>query len=195
MYSPLQSPSPRVPPEAKKVFEGVIFDIYQWQQKMYDGTFATFERARRMDAVYVIPVTEDGRIVTTVQEQPGKPKPFIALPGGHIDKGEEPLEAAKRELREETGYEAKHWDLRKVWHPSSLVEYAIYAFIARGAWEAGEMTPDCGEKISVRLVSFDAFADMASAPGFRHSDLTECFLRARLEAGGMEELRREIVGD
>jgi len=32
-----------VPEEAKLVFKGIIYDVYQWEQKMFDGTFSTFE--------------------------------------------------------------------------------------------------------------------------------------------------------
>ncbi len=53
-------------------------------------------------------VLPDGRIILTEQEQPGK-EPFIAACGGRVDEGEEILTAAKRELLEESGYEAKEF--------------------------------------------------------------------------------------
>lgn len=59
------------------MFKGVIFDVYQWEQEMFDGTTQTFEKLKRPDTIMVIPVTEDGKIILTEQEQPGK-KPFIS---------------------------------------------------------------------------------------------------------------------
>ena len=61
-----------MPENAKCVFKGEIFDVYQWEQEMYDGTKATFEKLKRPDTVVVFPVLPDGQIILTEQEQPGK---------------------------------------------------------------------------------------------------------------------------
>ena len=47
-----------MPEHAKKVFSGVMFDVYQWEQEMYDGSTATFEKLTRPDTAQVIPVTK-----------------------------------------------------------------------------------------------------------------------------------------
>lgn len=76
-----------IPDHAKKVFSGVLFDTYQWEQKMYDGSTAVFEKLKRPDTVVVFPVLGDGTVVLTEQEQPGK-EPFIGAAGGRVDEGE-----------------------------------------------------------------------------------------------------------
>ena len=96
------------PDNAQKVFEGVLFNVYQWPQKMFDGSTITFESLERRDTVTIIPVTEDGKIIMTKQEQPCA-KPFLSLPGGIMDPGEAVFVAAKRELMEETGYLSDDW--------------------------------------------------------------------------------------
>jgi ADP-ribose pyrophosphatase len=58
-----------IPDHAECVFKGVIFDVYQWQQELYDGTATTFERIRRPDTVEVIGVT-DHKILIVNDEQP-----------------------------------------------------------------------------------------------------------------------------
>src|SRR6266567_4147904 len=93
-----------IPENAKKVFEGEIFDVFQWEQEMFDGSRKTFEKVERPDTANIIAFTEDGKVIILDQEQPGKDK-FVSLPGGRIDEGENPLEAAKRELLEETGFQ------------------------------------------------------------------------------------------
>ena len=59
-----------IPKHAKRVFKGVIFDVYQWKQKMYDGSFKTFEKIKRPDTVIVFPVLDNGKILLTKQSQP-----------------------------------------------------------------------------------------------------------------------------
>lgn len=62
--------------KAKLVFKGVRFDTYQWRQKQFDGSTATFEVVKRDDTVVIIPVI-DGQIVVVNEQQdilknPGK---------------------------------------------------------------------------------------------------------------------------
>src|SRR3989344_90768 len=93
-----------IPENAKRVFRGVIFDVYQWEQEMYDGTRTIFEKLKRPDTVVVFRVLPDGKIILTEQEQPGGKGPFIGATGGRVDEGEDILAVAKRELLEESGY-------------------------------------------------------------------------------------------
>ena len=137
-----------IPPNAKKVFKGVLFDVYQWEQEMYDGTKATFEKLKRPDTVVVFAVLPDGKILLTEQEQPGK-KPFIGATGGRVDEGEDILSAAKRELLEESGYEAEEFILWDSQHPISKMEWIVYTFIAKGLKKVAEMDLDGGEKIKL----------------------------------------------
>lgn len=46
----------KIPSHAVKVFSGVIFDVYQWQQELFNGETATFEALRRPSTVVIIPV-------------------------------------------------------------------------------------------------------------------------------------------
>lgn len=100
LHRPL--PEQPIPDNAKKVFAGKIFDTYQWPQRLYDGTEVTFEAIRRPDSVNILPITDEGKIILTKQEQPGM-KPFIGVLGGRMDEGESPLQTAERELLEEAG--------------------------------------------------------------------------------------------
>ena len=177
-----------IPEHAKKVFSGELFDVYQWQQKMYDGSMATFEKLKRPDTVVVYAVLPDGKILLTKQEQPGK-NAFIGAAGGRVEAGEDVLAAAKRELLEETGYEAEGlllWDARQ---PTSKIDWAVYTFIAKGAKKVADMNLDAGEKIELMPVSFDEFLDIASDTHFIEQETMIRVLAARLDPEKLAELR------
>lgn len=147
-----------IPETARKIFEGQIFDVYQWQQKMFDGSEETFEMLKRPDTVLVIPVIED-KIIVLEDEQPHTGM-SLSFPGGRVDKQDSNiLSAAKREVLEETGYEFSNWRLIKVFQPHSKIEWFIYYYLA---WEAGKKTVanlDAGEKIKLLKMSFEGVKD------------------------------------
>jgi len=60
-----------IPDSAERVFEGKIYDVYQWPQRLYDGSTATFEMLRRPDTVQTIGVVGD-KIIVLNDEQPNR---------------------------------------------------------------------------------------------------------------------------
>ena len=118
-----------LPAEAKLVFKGVLYDTYQWPQKMFDGSIKTFEMLKRFDTVKVIAV-KDGKIVVEYQRQPNTPY-FYDVPGGwHDNENEDELQAIKRELVEETGLKFKSWKLIDVVQPFTKIDQFVYTFLA-----------------------------------------------------------------
>lgn len=154
------------PPNAEKVFSGMIYDVYQWQQKMFDGSYHTFEMLKRPDTLKVIAV-KDGKIVLTEQEQPGLP-PFIDVPGGRHDKeGETELAAAQREMLEETGMTFRSWKLINIHQPFIKIDWLVYTFLATDFINQVPQELDAGEKIKVALVDFDEVKRKAKDPKAR----------------------------
>ena len=126
---PLPENAHLIPENAKLVFKGMIFDVYQWEQEMFDGTYETFEMLRRPDASLIIAIDGDS-IVLQDEEQPGGIIEKNRLPGGRIEPGESPLDGAKRELREEIGQEYADWALLEVTQPAIKIEWFVYVYIA-----------------------------------------------------------------
>lgn len=178
----------QMPEDATLVFKGKLFDVYLWQQQMYDGTYQTFEKLKRPDTVVVFAVLDDGSILLTKQEQPGKSL-FIGAAGGRVDEGEEIEEAAARELLEETGYRATELIL---WHseqPVSKIDWAVYTFIAKGLEKVDEQRLDAGEKITLHPVTFDEFIDTALRNEFTEREIVKYIYEAKIDNQKLEALR------
>lgn len=144
-----------VSPQATRVFKGIIFDVYHWQQPRFDGTTATFEMLKRPDTIKIIAV-KDGKLVAITDEQPGR-EPKLTLPGGRHDvETETELDCAKRELLEETGMVFGTWKLISARQPQDKIEQMVYIYIATDFMSQQPATPDVGgEKITVQLMGFD----------------------------------------
>lgn len=181
-----------MPPHAQRVFKGVIYDVYQWEQEGYDGSKHIFEKLKRADTVEVIAVTPDKKIIVTYQEQPLSP-PFIALVSGRADRGETAFDTAKREMREEVGYESSDWELLSAYHPSRKIDHVIFTFIARNIKKVGEQELDGAEKIDMRLVDFDEFIKVTSSPEFWEDGVKKAVTQALEDPKKMEELRAKIL--
>ncbi len=150
-----------IPKNAKLVFKGKIFKVYQWRQRLYDGSYKTYEMITRPNIVGVIAVV-GRKIAVTDQIQPGMQHRTIEIPGGRPEKDENPLNTAKRELLEEAGLKSKNWRLFKVKRMRGKVHWSIYTYIAKDCKKDSGQNLDAGEKIDVKLISFDRFLKLAS---------------------------------
>lgn len=149
----------KIPSEAKRVFRGVIFDVYQWPQQMFDGTTATFEMLKRQDTATIIGITEDGQIITVLDEQPAHAQ-RIMFPAGRLHEDEDALKGAKREFVEETGYTSDDWELWQAFDGGSEMEVTFSYFVARNCRKTAPQTLDPGgEKVELRLMSLDGVLD------------------------------------
>ena len=110
-----------------------------------------------------------GRIVLIEQYRPGIQRVCLELPAGVIEKGEKPLNAAKRELLEETGYLTNNWTLlgRCAPNPSKETSYA-FLFVAREAAFVRPQRLDTSESISVKLVQPAELLELANSTRIIH---------------------------
>ncbi|PIP26989.1 MAG: hypothetical protein COX30_04360 [Candidatus Moranbacteria bacterium CG23_combo_of_CG06-09_8_20_14_all_39_10] len=182
----------KLPVNAKKVFEGKIFDVYQWEQKMFDGSVEVFERLKRPDTECVIAIVGD-KIIIQYQEQPDS-GPFLSLPGGRNDQNEEDVVAAKRELLEETGYSSEDIVLWKKISPVSKMEWSVNYFVARNCKKIQEPKLDSGEKIENKLVSYEEFLMLSEDETFRERELLAILLRIHFNLEKMEEFKTFLFG-
>lgn len=181
----------KVPPQAKKVFQGEIFSVYQWEQEMFDGSKETFEMLKRPNTIQII-ATQGENILLCRQSQPHK-QDYYSLYGGRAEEGEDPLVTAKRELLEESGMVSDDWEFYTVYSPVHKIEWEIYYFIARNCHKTAEPRLDPGEKIEQIELSFDEFKKFVEEDDYLAKDLALTF--AKLErAGKIEEFKKMLFG-
>lgn len=184
----------KIPSTAKMVFKGKLFEIWQWEQQMFDGSFTTFEVAKRLDSVVVIPLLPNGNILLERQRQPGKDKEYISLPGGMVDEGEEPTLAALRELSEETGYTTdtplRHWFTVS---PHFRVERYGYVYFADAAYmHTAQHVDRGGEHIELFEVSFDEFLKVVFDENFQQLEVAWKVALALLDKEKMQDLKQQF---
>lgn len=182
-----------IPKDAKKVFTGVLFDVYQWEQELYDGSTTTFEKLRRRDSVVMVPVLPNGNFLIEEDTQPGR-KAVLTFPGGQAEDGEEPLEAGLREMLEETGYTSDDIVLWKAVQPASKIEWASFIYVARNVRKVAEPHDQAGEKIVVREVSFDELFDVVVDPRFAIWEVRLDIALAKYEKERREQLKILFYG-
>lgn len=90
----------------KNVFKGRLLKVFVKKVRLPNGYLATFEIIKHPGAALVVPFLSKDKLIMLRQLRPVIGSYIYELPAGTIDKGESPLECARREIVEETGYSA-----------------------------------------------------------------------------------------
>ncbi len=147
--------------------EETVYDagIFQLQKKLStspkDGEDKEIFAINSLCWAVVLAVTPDGRVPLVRQYRHASQSFSLELPGGIIEKEQTPLEAAQRELREETGFAAESWSLIKALRPNpAIIDNTVYGFLATGASLAGPTEFDDNEDIELVLASLTELKNM-----------------------------------
>lgn len=88
---------------SKQIFDGKVVKLFVDEVELPDGQIATREIVRHPGAVCVVPLTDEGEVVMVKQFRYPFEEVLLEIPAGKLEPGEDPLEAVKRELEEESG--------------------------------------------------------------------------------------------
>jgi ADP-ribose diphosphatase len=139
----------------KTDFQGKVFSVTSDRVIEPNGVTATRDVVRHSGSVVVLAVDDTGRepqVLLEWQYRYAARACLWEVPAGRIDGKEKPLAAAKRELREETGYTAKSWRKALFFYPSpGFMDETMTVFLAQGL-KPGEAQPEEDEKIEHELV-------------------------------------------
>lgn len=136
-----------------EIYDGAIMHVFRDTVTLPDGKKAYRELIRHVGAVCIIPVTDDNRVIVERQFRYPIDKVITEIPAGKLNFPEENrLEAAKRELLEETGICADIWTDLGVFYPAAAYsDEKITMYLARGL-HFGESRPDEDEFLTLCTV-------------------------------------------
>ena len=135
-----------------------------------DGRAHDFYVIESPDWINVIPLTDDGQVVLIEQYRHGAGEISLEIPGGMVDDGESPRDAAARELLEETGYEAGEVALLGKTRPNPAIQGNwIHTFLARGVRYMHEPLNAGTEQTFVRLFPLEKIPSLIAEGKITHS--------------------------
>jgi 8-oxo-dGTP pyrophosphatase MutT (NUDIX family) len=118
----------------------------------------------------IVALTKNNEVVLVKQYRHGVQEISLELPGGVVNKGEDPLEGARRELMEETGYSAGEIvEVGRLYPNPAIQQNTLYCYLATDVELTGEQHLDEAEEIEVQLVPLDELIEMAGSGKFLHA--------------------------
>lgn len=140
------------------IYDGKIVHLYKDKIELPDGKTSYREYIKHLGAACVVPVTDEGEVILTMQYRYPFSAVLTEIPAGKLDSAsEDPLEAAKRELKEETGAEAEEIIYLGEFYPTcAYTDEIIHMYLAKGL-SFGDRKLDDGEFIDVIKMPLDNF--------------------------------------
>ena len=146
--------------EKNYVYEGKIINVRRDKAELHNGNPCTREVVEHNGGVCVAALTGEKELIFVRQFRYPYMEVVLELPAGKLEKGEDPFEAGKRELEEETGTVAgKYYDLGKFYPTPGYCGEIIHLYAASDL-TATQMNPDEDEFLEVEKIHIDKAVDM-----------------------------------
>ena len=146
---------------SEEVYSGVLLHVYRDEVLLPNGNQSVREHIRHLGASCVVPLTENGEVLMVRQFRYPFRRVLLEVPAGKLDSAEEdPMDAAKRELREETGATAAEMVYLGPYYPTcAYSNEIIHMYLAKGL-SFGSSDPDEDEFIATQKIPLQELIDM-----------------------------------
>lgn len=163
MSKPDQPSLQEIPLSSESVFDGVLLKVHRDAVRLPDGSNGIREYIRHPGAVLIVAQRSDGRLLLVRQFRYALGRSVLEMPAGRIEPGEDLETCARRELVEETGFEARDWQYLGTIHPClGYSDERIEIFLARELTEVGAR-PDEDEFLQILSMDLDALEEAVRA--------------------------------
>jgi len=140
---------------SKEIFKGKIIKVRVDKVALPDGNESTREIVEHADAVAVVAIDDDENVWMVRQYRKPVELTLLEIPAGIIEENEDPLAGAKRELAEETGLRAGHWEKILSYYSSpGFSDEMLYLYMARNLTE-GEASLDKDEFLKIEKIPLE----------------------------------------
>jgi ADP-ribose pyrophosphatase len=163
---------------SQEIFNGVAIHLFKDEILLPNGHTGIREIIRHPGAVCVLPLTDDGDVIFVNQFRYALNKVTLEVPAGKLEKGEDPKEAALRELSEETGLTAKNIvHIGDLYTTPALIDEVIHMYIATDLTQ-GEQHLDYDEFVNTLKIPLSKAVDMVMAGEIKDSKTQTIILKA-----------------
>lgn len=147
----------------EQIYSGKIIDLFIEEVELPNKKKGIREIVKHPGAVAVLAVTDEGKMLMVEQFRKPLEKTIIEIPAGKLEKGEDPLLCAKRELLEETGFSCKAMESIGSFYTSpGFADELIHLYFTDSLVKEGEQMTDEDEFLNVLEVSVDEAKEMMS---------------------------------
>jgi ADP-ribose pyrophosphatase len=163
---------------SKQIFDGKVVKLFVDTVELPDGKEAVREIVRHPGAVCVIPVTNEGEVIMVKQYRYAFEQIMLEIPAGKLEPGEDPFEAVKRELEEESGVVAGNIEyMGEIFTTVAIFDEKIHAYLATDL-VFNDSHPDEDEFLEVEKIPLTTLVDMVMNGEIKDSKTQICILKA-----------------
>ena len=166
--------------QEKPIFSGRIIQVHVDTVELPNGHTSTREVVNHPGGVGILALDQEDRVLTVTQYRYPYGKTLLEIPAGKLERGEDPYQAALRELREETGARTeKLISLGEIYPTPGYCDEIIRLYFARDlSW--GETDPDDDEFLQIRRIPLDELADEVLSGKVQDAKTAVAVMKAKL---------------
>ena len=165
---------------SRSIFKGRILDVREDTVSLPNGKNASREIVHHPGGVGILALDVNNQVLTVTQYRYAYGKTLLEIPAGKLEYGEDPREAAIRELREETGAVAGRFEFMGELYPTpGYCDEIIRLFLARDL-TFGETDPDEDEFLTLQRVPFEEMLQKSLSGELTDAKTVAAVLKAKL---------------